>query len=68
MGTCIQAYKLEEDDFRGDRYKSHSNELKGNNDILVITKPEVIREIHLNYLQAGADIIETNTFSGTRIS
>jgi 5-methyltetrahydrofolate--homocysteine methyltransferase len=68
MGTMIQRYKLEEEDFRGERYKDHSDELKGNNDVLVLTRPDVIEEIHTAYLEAGADIIETNTFNGTTIS
>ena len=68
MGTSVQKYKLQEEDFVGDRYKGHSRDLKGNNDILVLTKPEVIAEIHTDYLEAGADIIETNTFSGTTIA
>ena len=68
MGTIIQRYKLNEDDFRGKRFKDYSKDLKGNNDLLSITKPEVIREIHLQYLEAGADIIETNTFSSTSIA
>jgi len=68
MGTSIQKYKLEEQDFVGDRYKGHSKDLKGNNDILVLTRPDVIGEIHTAYLEGGADIIETNTFSGTTIA
>ena len=68
MGTSIQRYKLTEADYRGERYKAHSHDLKGNNDILVLTKPEVIAEIHNGYLEAGADVIETNTFNGTCIS
>ena len=68
MGTMIQRYKLEEEDFRGERYASHSHELKGNNDLLVLTRPDVIDAIHTAYLEAGADIIETNTFNGTSIS
>ena len=68
MGTMIQRYKLEEADFRGERFASHSHELKGNNDILVLTRPDVIDEIHTAYLEGGADIIETNTFNGTSIS
>jgi 5-methyltetrahydrofolate--homocysteine methyltransferase len=64
----IQPYKLEEADFRGDRFKDHSHPLKGNNDLLSITRPDVIKEIHRKYLEAGADIIETNTFSGTTIA
>jgi len=68
MGTMIQRYKLEEADFRGTLFKDHPKELKGNNDLLSLTRPDVIREIHMQYLEAGADIIETNTFSGTRIA
>ena len=68
MGTAVQKYKLSEDDFRGSRYKDHTHDLKGNNDVLVLTKPEVISEIHEAYLAAGADIIETNTFSSTMIA
>ncbi|MFW5706113.1 MAG: homocysteine S-methyltransferase family protein, partial [Bacteroidota bacterium] len=68
MGTMIQRYKLTEEDFRGDRFRDHPSELKGFNDLLSITKPEVIREIHEEYLAAGADIIETNTFNGTSTS
>lgn len=68
MGTMIQKYKLEDHDYRGERFKNWKHPLKGNNDLLVLTKPEVIAEIHKKYLKAGADIIETNTFSGTRIS
>jgi 5-methyltetrahydrofolate--homocysteine methyltransferase len=68
MGTMIQRYSLEEADFRGDRFKDHSHPLKGNNDLLSITRPDVIKAIHREYLEAGADIIETNTFSGTWIA
>ena len=68
MGTMIQKYKLQDEDYRGERFKDYPHALKGNNDLLVLTKPEVITEIHNKYLEAGADIIETNTFSGTRIS
>ena len=68
MGTCIQGYRLAEEDFRGDRFADHGHELKGNNDLLVLTRPDVVTEIHERYLEAGADIIETNTFNGTRIS
>jgi 5-methyltetrahydrofolate--homocysteine methyltransferase len=68
MGTMIQRYQLEEDDFRGERFKSHPSPLKGNNDVLSITRPDIIREIHRLYLEAGADILETNTFSGTTIA
>ncbi len=62
MGTMIQRYKLTEQDYRGERFKDWHRDLKGNNDLLVITKPEVIKAIHSEYLEAGADIIETNTF------
>ena len=68
MGTVIQEYKLTEDDFRGERFKEHPGQLLGNNDMLSITRPDVIQEIHKRYLEAGADIIETNTFSSTTIS
>jgi 5-methyltetrahydrofolate--homocysteine methyltransferase len=68
MGTMIQRYKLEEDDFRGERFKNHAHPLKGNNDLLAITRPDVLKAIHVQYLEAGADIIETNTFSGTTIA
>jgi 5-methyltetrahydrofolate--homocysteine methyltransferase len=68
MGTMIQRYKLSEADFRGTRFADHGKDLKGNNDLLVLTKPEVIREIHEQYLAAGADIIETNTFGATAIA
>ena len=68
MGTQIQKYKLQEADFRAERYANHHAELKGNNDILVITRPDVIEAIHMAYLEGGADIIETNTFNGTTIS
>ena len=68
MGTMIQRYKLEEADYRGERFKNWKHDLKGNNDLLVITQPEIIFEIHCAYLEAGADIIETNTFNSNRIS
>ncbi len=68
MGTMIQKYKLEDSDYRGERFKDWKHALKGNNDLLVLTKPKVIEEIHNKYLESGADIIETNTFSCTRIS
>jgi 5-methyltetrahydrofolate--homocysteine methyltransferase len=68
MGTMIQRYKLEEADYRGERFKDHQHPLKGNNDLLSITRPEIIKEIHRQYFQAGADIVETNTFSGTTIA
>ena len=68
MGTMIQKHKLTEKDYRGEQFKNHPKELKGNNDLLSITQPEIILDIHKKYLQAGADIIETNTFNGTSIS
>ncbi|MDX5321296.1 MAG: homocysteine S-methyltransferase family protein [Bacteroidota bacterium] len=68
MGTMIQRYKLEESDFRNDALKDHPKPLKGNNDLLSITRPDVIKAIHMEYLEAGADIIETNTFSATTIA
>ena len=68
MGTMIQRYTLEEEDFRGVYFKDRPGSLKGNNDLLNITRPEIILEIHKSYLEAGADIIETNTFSGTTIA
>ena len=68
MGTAVQKYKLAEEDFRGERFKNHTHDLKGNNDVLVITRPDVVEEIHMSYLKAGADIIETNTFNSTMIS
>ena len=68
MGTMIQRHALTEADFRGEKFKDHSHPLKGNNDILSITRPDIIKDIHRQYLAAGADIIETNTFSGTTIA
>lgn len=68
MGTMIQQYHLTEQDYRGKRFKDYPHDVKGNNDLLSLTKPEVISEIHQKYLEAGADIIETNTFNSTRIS
>jgi 5-methyltetrahydrofolate--homocysteine methyltransferase len=67
MGTMAQRYRLSEADYRGARFAGHAHDLKGNHDVLVLTKPEVVAEIHDAYLDAGADIIETNTFSATRI-
>src|SRR5260370_23122538 len=63
MGTTIQGYRLSEADFRGERFLDSTRELRGNNDLLSLTRPEVIRQIHAQYLEAGADIIETNTFN-----
>jgi 5-methyltetrahydrofolate--homocysteine methyltransferase len=68
MGTMIQRYKLEEADYRGERFKDYHLDVKGNNDLLCLTQPQIIEEIHSQYLEAGADIIETNTFSSTTIA
>ena len=68
MGTMIQGFRLSEEDFRGDRYADHPQALQGFNDLLCITKPEVVESIHRDYLEAGADIIETNTFNGTAVA
>ena len=68
MGTMIQTYNLTEEDYRGERFKDYHMPIKGNNDLLSITKPEVIKEIHEKFLEAGADIVETNTFSATSIA
>lgn len=68
MGTMIQRYNFTEEDYRGERFKDWESPLKGNNDLLSLTQPEAIEEIHRKYLLAGADIIETNTFSGTTIA
>ena len=68
MGTMIQRYKLDEADYRGERFKDYARDLKGNNELLSLTQPQIIREIHEQYLAAGADIIETNTFGATRVA
>jgi 5-methyltetrahydrofolate--homocysteine methyltransferase len=68
MGTEIQTLKLTEEDFRGERFRDHGHDLRGNNDLLILTQPDAVRDIHLRYFQAGADIVETNTFSGTAIA
>jgi 5-methyltetrahydrofolate--homocysteine methyltransferase len=68
MGTMIQRHKLDEQDFRGAQFKDHAYPLKGNNDILSLTRPDIIKDIHRQYFEAGADMVETNTFSGTRIA
>ncbi|HSN08045.1 MAG TPA: homocysteine S-methyltransferase family protein, partial [Hanamia sp.] len=68
MGTMIQQYKLEEKDYRGERFKDWHKDVKGNNDLLSLTQPQIIQAIHKAYLEAGADIIETNTFSSTSIA
>ena len=67
MGTMLQRYKFEEEDFRGERFKDFAHPLKGNNDLLSLTQPEAVKEVHRLYFKAGADIVETNTFSGTTI-
>src|SRR5687768_9998110 len=67
MGSMIQRHGLQEPDYRGDRFKDHSHDLKGNGDLLVLTRPDVIASIHDAYLEAGADVIETNTFTSTAI-
>ncbi|WP_418509185.1 homocysteine S-methyltransferase family protein [Corallibacter sp.] len=67
MGTMLQCYNFTEDDFRGSRFKDFKHPLKGNNDLLSLTQPEAIAEVHRKYFEAGADIVETNTFSGTTI-
>ena len=68
MGTMIQGYRLEEADFRGNRFADHDRELRGANDLLSITRPDVIEAIHTAFLEAGADIIETNTFNSTSVA
>ena len=68
MGTMVQGYRLAEAEYRGERFRDHAHDLRGNNDLLTLTRPQVIREIHAKYLEAGADILETNTFNSTSIS
>lgn len=68
MGTLLQGYQFEEEDFRGDRFRDHPRSVKGNNDLLSITQPETVTEVHRGFLEAGADIISTNTFNSTRIA
>ena len=68
MGTMIQQEKLEEHDFRGDLFQKHEGELKGNNDLLSLTRPDIIEKIHSSYFDAGSDLVETNTFSATSIA
>ncbi|HEX3062136.1 MAG TPA: homocysteine S-methyltransferase family protein, partial [Usitatibacter sp.] len=68
MGTMVQRYQLTEEQFRGERFRDFHRDLRGNNDLLTLTHPEVIRAIHSEYLEAGADILETNTFNSTSIS
>ena len=68
MGTMIQQYKLAEEDYRGERFKDWPSDLKGNNDLLSLTQPHIVKEIHKKYIEAGADIIETNTFNAQKVS
>ena len=68
MGTMIQRFNLTDSDYRGEKFKDFPHEVKGNNDMLSMTRPDVILDIHRQYLEAGADIIETNTFSGTTVA
>ena len=68
MGTMIQDHKLQEEDYRGERFKDWHCDVKGNNDLLVLSQPELIKAIHVKYLLGGADIIETNTFNATTIA
>ena len=68
MGTMIQQYKLKEEDFRGELFKNYTDDLQGNNDLLSLTKPDIITNIHRQFLEAGADITETNTFNSNSIS
>lgn len=68
MGTMIQRFSLQEEDFRGEILKNHLHPLKGNNELLCLTRPDVIESIHLKFLEAGANIVETNTFSSNQIS
>ena len=68
MGTTLQRFDLDEADFRGERFADHAQDLRGNNDLLSITRPDVLAEVHRAFLDAGADIIETNTFSATSVS
>ena len=68
MGTMIQRHKLSEADYRGERFKDWPSDLKGNNDLLCLTQPQIIRNIHKQYLDAGADILETNTFNAQKVS
>ncbi len=68
MGTMLQRYQLTEEDFRSDRFHDFPKDLTGNNDLLSLTQPQIVKEIHLAYLEAGADIIETNTFNAQSIS
>ena len=68
MGTMLQQYNFTEEDYRGERFKDYPISVKGNNDLLSLTQPKAIKEVHAKYFEAGADIVETNTFSGTTIA
>src|SRR5688572_4779210 len=68
MGTMIQGYKLDEAGYRGEIFKNHPQSVKGNNDALILSQPQIVEEIHNAYFEAGADIVETNTFNSTSIS
>ena len=68
MGTMLQSYGLNEEDFRGERFADHPCDLKGNHDILCLTQPKIVEDIHYAYFRAGADLVETNTFNATAIS
>ncbi len=68
MGTLVQAYQLSEADFRGERFRDHPRDLRGDTDLICLTRPDIVAAIHGAYLDAGADIIETNTFTATRIA
>ena len=68
MGTELQSARFSEEDFRGARFRDWKQDLKGNNDLLILTQPDAVRQVHLDYFRAGADIVETNTFSGTSIA
>jgi 5-methyltetrahydrofolate--homocysteine methyltransferase len=68
MGTMVQRHRLTEEDFRGARFAAHARDLRGNNDVLILTRPDVVATIHRQYLEAGADIIETNTFSSNAVA
>src|SRR3712207_6412564 len=68
MGTELQRSRFSEEDFRGERFKDWKQDVRGNNDLLILTQPDAVRNVHLDYFRAGADIVETNTFSGTSIA
>ena len=68
MGTMLQSYGLDDEDFRGERFAVHPCDLKGNNDILCLTRPDIVDAVHRAYFEAGADMVETNTFNSTAIS